>query len=177
MRYPNGQPHVAVDDCNLRRQQWAGQISSFDPDIVLVESSIFDILDRTKLEWGGAYYSVGNPTFNSWLVSYHRSVINTLKAGGAKVVWATVPCADFHPERYPNHHDNAEGNRRIDAINGLIRQLGVPIADLDAHVCSGGYSATVDGVGGGRYDGVHFTDPAAEAIADRWLAPLLLSLR
>jgi hypothetical protein len=45
-------------------------------------------------------------------------------------------------------------------------------------VCPGGsYSSTVDGVGGARYDGVHFTDAAAEAMADRWLVPLLLGMR
>jgi peptidoglycan/LPS O-acetylase OafA/YrhL len=178
MRYPNGQAHVAVDDCNLRRSQWSGQLNSFDPDIVLVESSIFDILDRTRLDWGGAYYHVGDGTFDGWLLSHHKSIVSTLKANGAKVVWATVPCAEFHPESYPNHHDNVEGNRRIDLVNGLIRRIGVPVADLDAHVCPGGsYSSTVDGVGGARYDGVHFIDPASEAIADKWLAPLLLSMR
>lgn len=105
--------------------------------------------------------------------------ISTLRSNGAKVVWATVPCAEFHPELYPNHHDDAEGNRRINLINGLIRQLGVPVVDFQAHVCPGGrYSDAVDGVSDARSaDHVHFTDNASEAIADRWLAPLLLSMR
>ena len=90
-----------------------------------------------------------------------------------------MPCAEFHPESFPNHHENAEGNRRINLLNGLIRQLGVPVVDLQAHVCPGGrYSDAVDGVSDGRSsDHVHFNDAASEAMADRWLAPLLLSMR
>jgi peptidoglycan/LPS O-acetylase OafA/YrhL len=177
MIYPNGEPHIPNVDCNSRKSQWTSAINSFDPDIVLVESSIFDILDRRRLDWPQAYH-VGDATFDSFLLSQHRGVIGALRANGAKVVWATVPCADFDPAKYRNHHDDVEGNRRIDLVNGLIRRLGVAIADLDAHVCpGGGYTSTVDGVGGARYDGVHFTDAAAQAIADRWLAPLLLSMR
>ena len=103
-----------------------------------------------------------------------------MRCNGAKVVWATVPCAEFHPEHYPNHHDDAEGNRRIDLVNGLIRQLGVPVVDLDRPTCApaGGTADAVDGVVGRPVRRpVHFTDAASEAIADRWLAPLLLSMR
>jgi hypothetical protein len=180
MRYPNGAAHLGGNGCDARRSQWPAQLNSFDPDIVLVQSSIFDILDRTRIEWGvGTYLHVGDPQFNSWLVGHHRAAISTLRSNGAKVVWATVPCAEFHPERHPNHHDDAEGNRRINLINGLIRQVGATIVDFQAHVCPGGrYSDAVDGVSDARSaDKVHFTDAAAEAIADRWLAPLLLSMR
>ncbi|HJR25033.1 MAG TPA: acyltransferase family protein, partial [Acidimicrobiales bacterium] len=179
MRYPNGAAHFGANGCDARRAQWPGQLSSFDPDVVLVQSSIFDILDRTRVEWGvGTYYHVGDGPFDSWLVGHHRAAINSLRSNGAKVVWTTVPCAEFHPEQHANHHDNTEGNRRINLVNGLMRQLGVTVADFRDHVCPGGaFSSTVDGVGGARPDGVHFTDAAAEAIADRWLAPLLLSMR
>jgi hypothetical protein len=167
MKYPNGEPHLPNLDCGSRRSQWSSALNSFDPDIVLVESSIFDILDRQRLDWPQVYH-VGDPTFDSWLISQHRGVVGTLAANGAKVVWATVPCADFDPARYRNHHDDTEGNRRISLVNGLIRRLGTSVADLDGHVCPGGrYSSTVDGVGGARYDGVHFTDAAAEALTDR----------
>ncbi len=177
MRWPDGSLHTAPLECGPRRADWGPQIYSFKPDIVLVHSSIFDILDRQQVGWPD-FYHLGQPTYDAWLADQQRQVIGTLRSGGAKVVWATTPCARFDPAHHPNHHDDVEGNRRIDLLNALIRRAGTTVADFDAHVCpGGGYSSTVDGVAGARYDGVHFTDVGAEAIADRWLAPLLLSMR
>jgi hypothetical protein len=42
-------------------------------------------------------------------------------------------------------------------------------------ICPGGqYRDDVEGVQGGRFDGFHFTDPAADALARNWLGPIVL---
>jgi hypothetical protein len=175
MRWPgDGSQHGFAGVCYNRRDGLAGAIRDFDPDVVLVESSIFDILDR-KIDGWGDFSSVANEPMASWLQGQNRSVVNTLAAGGATVVWATVPCAQFNPA-LPNHHENCEGNRRIELLNQKIRQLGVAIADLRARICPGGqFTQTIEGSPLGRPDGVHFSEDAAKRLADNWLAPLLLS--
>lgn len=175
-RWPDGSLHTVSASCRQRVSEWSGQIASFDPDVVLVHSSIFDILDRKASGWAD-YKTIGDPVFDSWLQGQQRSVAAKLAAGGARVVWSTTPCAKFNPSR-PNHHEDGEGNRRIDLLDGLIRRIGVSVAEFDSKVCPGGtFSSTVFGVPNARPDGVHFTPAAAQAIADQWLAPYLLSLR
>ena len=177
MRWPDGTEHTVPSNCAPRRSEWASQVASFHPDIVLVHSSIYDIYDRKVPGWSD-FLTIGDPTFNSWLQTGEQQIINTLAAGGAKVVWATVPCANWQPNQYPNHFAPNEGNRRIEVLDSLIRQNGAAIADLDGQLCPGGsFSSTVAGVPNARPDGVHLTDAAAGALADRWLAPLLLGLR
>jgi hypothetical protein len=110
-------------------------------------------------------------------MSHQRQAVSTLGAGGATVVWATTPCARFDP-RHANHHENGEGNRRIDLLNQRIAQSGATIADLDGRICPGGaFTTTVAGVSSARDDGVHISAAGAEALADQWLAPLLLRYR
>jgi hypothetical protein len=177
MRWPDGTEHTVPTNCGPRRSEWASQIQSFDPDVVLIHSSIYDVYDRKVPGWAD-YLTLGDPTFDGWLRSGHQQILSTLRAGGARVVWATVPCARWEPNQYPNHFENTEGNRRIDVLDGMIRQTGATIADLDGELCPGGvFSSTVEGVGNARPDGVHLTDAAANAVADNWLAPLLLSYR
>ena len=177
MRWPDGTEHTVPSNCGPRRSEWASQVATFHPDIVLVHSSIYDIYDRKVPGWSD-FLTIGDPTFNSWLESGEQQMISTLSAGGARVVWATTPCANWQPNLYPNHFDSSEGNRRIDVLDSLIRQNGTTIADLDGQLCPGGsFTSTVAGVPNARPDGVHLTDAAAGALADQWLAPLLLRLR
>jgi len=177
MFWPGDRSQHTVDGhCGARKAEWAAQIRDFDPDVVFISSSIFDILDRQIAGWAGPL-TIGDPTFDSWLKASQRQVVSTLGAGGARVVWGTQPCAQFDP-RHANHHENGEGNRRIDLLNVRISQSGATIADLDGKMCpGGGFTSTVAGVSNARSDGVHLSPPAAEALADQWLVPLLLSLR
>jgi hypothetical protein len=177
MRWPDGTTHTVPSNCAPRRSEWASQIQSFDPDIVLIHSSAFDIYDRKVWGWSD-FLTIGDPTFDAWLRDSQQQIIATLGAGGARVVWATVPCARWEPNQYPNHFENTEGNRRIEVLDGMIRQTGATIADLDGELCPGGsFTSTVEGVSNARPDGVHLTDAAADAVADNWLAPLLLGYR
>jgi hypothetical protein len=177
MRWPNGQVHDFAGGCYSRRSGLAAEVKRFDPDVVLVHSSIFDILDRHVDGWGD-FSAIGTQPMDGWLVDQNRQVTNILGSQGARVIWSTIPCASFNPVIHGNHHTDAEGNRRIDLANQRIRQLGTTLADLDARVCpGGGYSSSVEGDPVGRTDGVHFSPDAARRLADRWLAPLLLTNR
>ena len=177
MRWPDGTEHTVPSNCAPRRSEWASQIRSFDPDIVLIHSSIYDVYDR-KIDGWDDFKTIGDPTFDAWLSSSQQAMLSTLRAGGARVIWATTPCASWEPNQYPNHFENTEGNRRIEVLDTMIRQTGATIADLDGELCPGGsFTSTVDGVSNARPDGVHMTDAAATAVADQWLAPLLLQYR
>jgi hypothetical protein len=174
MRWPgDGSQHSVSSGCVTLRNGWSAAVRSFRPDIVLIHSSIFDILDR-KLDTWPDFFHVGQPTFDQWYDGVNRSELSDLRVTGARVVWALSPCARFDPANHPNHPDNATGNARISLLNQHFRATGATIADLYSHLCPGGvYQDTVDGVPHGRYDGVHLTDAAATALADSWLAPLL----
>lgn len=178
LRFPNGVRRQVDGGCKQRRSQWGSSLREFRPDVVLIHSSIFDILDRQVAGWPDFLW-VGDPTFDAWLAAQQRQIVSELGATGARVVWATTPCAQFNPTLNGNHHENGEGNRRINLLNQLIRRSGATIADLYGKVCPGGqYSATVFGVSGARaWDGVHFNKAGSAAMADQWLAPLLLGYR
>src|SRR5690606_26684317 len=102
-----------------------------------------DILDHRADGWGD-FLSIGDPTYDSWLRGQQRRLVSDLAAGGARVVWATTPCARWDPLLQANHFEASEGNRRVRLLNGLIRQSGAVIADLYEKVCPGGsFSSTV----------------------------------
>jgi peptidoglycan/LPS O-acetylase OafA/YrhL len=174
MRWPgDGSQHQVSSGCVTLRNGWSAQVRKFQPDIVLIHSSIFDILDR-KLDTWPDFSHIGDPTFDQWYDATNQKELADLRVSGARVVWALSPCARFDPVNHPNHPDNTTGNARIRLLDQHFRSTGATIADLYSHLCPGGvYQDTVDGVPRARYDGVHLTDAAATAVADTWLAPLL----
>lgn len=86
-------------------------------------------------------------------------------------------CADW--DRLEIFGSEEEAQLRVTALNvNVYRALrAVTYADLHARVCPAGrYRDNVEGVPGGRPDGMHFSDEAAAALARHWLGPMVLQV-
>jgi peptidoglycan/LPS O-acetylase OafA/YrhL len=160
--------HRASPRCETWAEQWGADLDRFQPDVVVVLSTIWDLTGRRRPEWGPEFLAPGDARFDDRLLFEWRDAVRLLSSRGARVVWLSDPCAanpDLAPYlRYANDH-----------YLPALAARGVETVDLDAHVCpGGGFSDTIDGTAGARPDGLHFSDPGADATA-RWLGPLLVT--
>jgi peptidoglycan/LPS O-acetylase OafA/YrhL len=153
--------------CGDWSRQWPPLLDRFHPDLVVVLSTIWDVGGRQRAEWGSGYVDQGDPRFDQFIEGEWRQAETLLASRGARVVWLTDPCAA-----------NAALSGRLRRANdtylpALRRTTGVVTVDLAAHVCPGGqFTDQLGPVADGRPDGLHFSDPGADWVA-QWLGPAL----
>ena len=172
-----GSAGSGIERCRAAVREWPRQLEAFDPDVVVVLSSLFDIQDR-RLSGASDFTSIGNPEFDASLLREYESVVDTLSSTGARVVWMTTPCTAIKPvagQPAPN------ATRQIDHLNSAIltkldrdRPARVVPFDLADAICPDGKPVkSVDGVGELRPDGVHFSVEAALWFAETYGEKLL----
>ena len=157
------------------------EIDQFKPTVVLVVAGLNDIVDRRRDEWGSSYLSPGDPRFDSWLLSEYQAVADAMGRNGVPVVWIPPPCldwdagwgqmvgADHNGERRRSHHNGT-------TIPALRTTRPVHVGDVESQLCPGGrFDPNAMGMQDSRPDGLHLTNEASTALAERWLAPLLFS--
>ncbi|MEZ5178679.1 MAG: acyltransferase family protein [Acidimicrobiales bacterium] len=161
--------------CARAVDAWPRQVASFDPDIVVVLTSIWDLQDRQLPGWP-AMRSIGDPEFDEYVESSFERAVDVLTAGGAHIVWMKAPCSRFEPAPgqstdLPDAFDPA----RSQALNRDILQPlakahpDVDLFDLDRALCPGGrYTNTRDGVSEVRVDGIHFSVAGAAWFAETY---------
>jgi peptidoglycan/LPS O-acetylase OafA/YrhL len=154
-------------ECNRWAERWSQQLDRFDPDVVVVLSTIWDLIARKLPEWR-EFREPGDPVYDAWLRSEYGAAADLLASRGARVTWLTPPCG-------------REENKRIERINfGVIRPMAaarstVQVVDLDAKLCpSGTFLNQQDGIDDIRPDGAHFSDRGALWLSE-WLGPMLLA--
>jgi peptidoglycan/LPS O-acetylase OafA/YrhL len=155
--------------CDDWPERWGADLDRFHPDVVVVLTTVWDLSARRLPEWG-EYLAPGDARFDRRVIDEWQEAVRVLSSRGGRVVWLTIPCgrdpALGHDIDYANLH----------YVRGLAAG-GVAMVDLARHVCPGGqFSTTIDGVDDARPDGLHFSDPGADATA-RWLAPLVIAPR
>jgi hypothetical protein len=159
------------DDPESSRSQ---RLRDFDPDIVLVEDAINEIVDRKLPDWPD-YRAPGDPRFDAWLLNEYRDAATVFSSGGAIVVFANAPCADW--KRLPGWDSMRDADQRVAALNRIYDNVvasATKVADLFQRICPDGrFTDEVEGVPDGRPDGFHLSDEAANRLVDRWLAPFL----
>ncbi len=180
-RFPDGSDFPVKPECGWwddadheRRQAF----STFDPDVVLVEDALNEVVDRKLPEWPD-YRGVGDPRFDTWLLGEYRAAAEVFSAQGATVVYADAPCANWDQvERWRSIEDPDD---RVAALNRIYDNVVAPttrVADLFDRLCpEGEFSPTVEGVEDARPDGFHLSEEARFRLAERWLAPFLFSVR
>ena len=115
------------------------QVASFDPDMVIVLSSVWDIGPRRLDDWSDVL-PIGEPAFNDYLVREYQTAAETLTSSGAKVVWMQAPCLDTgsgvdqpvrrhgldrqRGARRPQRPDPSDGRRRVPRPGGALRPRG-----------------------------------------------------
>ncbi len=165
--------------CDDWNDRWLANIDAFHPNVVVLLTGAWDLLDR-KID--GTWYTPGDVAFDRYFLSELDQATQLLGSRGARVVILTTPFL-YRPELVgQTGHDWPEYDPwRVDRINALYRDFLVAhpgrytLIDLNKYVSPGGkYTDSLGGVQI-RDDGVHFTADGAAYVA-RWLAPQLEAL-
>jgi peptidoglycan/LPS O-acetylase OafA/YrhL len=164
-------PQAVCADWIKRR---AAELTSAKPDLGVLFAGSWEQYDRVV---DGTVLVAGTPEFETDLASRFAGELRTLAATSRHVAIVTDHChrtpdLGTGPEPHIVNDDN-----RVAAVNTAVRraaeEAGVPVRviDLNTFLCSGGYTATRDGVTL-RVDGLHFT-PGGARIVWAWLGPQL----
>jgi hypothetical protein len=173
------EPVVQEEICNDWNQRWVGPITEFQPNVVVLLTGAWDLLDR-KID--GRYYSPGTIEFDRYFLSELDLATQLLGSQGARVVVLSTPFFS-RPElvgqtgrAWPEYEP-----WRVDRINGLYRDFEtahperLTLLDLNEFVSPDGkYAEYIDGVQV-RDDGVHFAPGGADMVT-AWLVPQLRDL-
>jgi len=160
-------PGAACDDWADR---WAEQIREFDPDTVIVLSTIWELVARRLSGWPD-FRTPGDPVYDTWITSEYTTAADVLGDRGAKVVWLELPCTRDAP---------AEERETVEHYNDYIlpelarRRPGkVELVGFFSRVCPDGrFTSTLGSRDGARPDGVHFSETGADWAAG-WLMPMV----
>lgn len=165
---PLGAVGEPPDTCADWGRQW--RIATFDPDVVVVNYSIWEIEAR-KLP-SGRFARPGDLELDRWQLSEYQAASDVLSARGAPVLWLNIACQGTAIKPldlfwYINH----------DTIPDLAAsRREVHVVDMDRLLCPNGPpNPDFPGVRDVRPDGAHYSDAGALAIA-RWLMPIVLGV-
>jgi hypothetical protein len=167
------------DECAERDATLEAAVRDFDPDVVLLAGSFWDITDR-RPENFTSYTSIGDPDYDRFLVEELRHVTQIVSNGGAQVVWSNSPYWDpvEGTAFFMGDPPYVEAERsRVDSFNALLTSTvtGRPATSvLDLQ----GWVRTQPGGDTGkelRPDGVHFSEATTD-LAAAWIGPELLRI-
>jgi hypothetical protein len=162
--------------CDDWNDRWITEIDKLHPDIVMLLTGAWDLLDR-KID--GTWYRPGDVGFDRYFLSELDQATQTLTSRGSKLVILTTPFFYRAELVGQTGHDWPEYEPwRVDRINALYRDFLVAhpgrytLIDLNRFVSPGGkYAESIDGIRI-RGDGVHFTMDGAVYVSN-WLVPQL----
>jgi peptidoglycan/LPS O-acetylase OafA/YrhL len=174
VRLADGRIEDEFDECPSWPERWRADVEAARPTVSLLLVGAWDAADHERPDGGWVHPCV--PDFDREYEARVRHAIRVLGAGGTPVVVATAPYL-----RSPVvTDDRAEGDRRIDCMNGVFRRAAAgehaPVVDLAAFVCptTASCRTTLDDAVL-RPDGVHYDGPGGAAVA-KWLVPEALRL-
>lgn len=169
---------VEVDaKCKRGIAAWPDHVASFDPDLVVVLTSVWDLTPR-RLPGATRLASVEAATVRSYLRGEYQDAVSTLTSGGAHLVWMTAPCMEAEAEAGP-------GGVGADTLTQLNQEVIEPAVeasgsraqtfDLADVLCPDADPVEViDDNLDLRSDGIHFSVEGsmwfAETYGDRLLA-------
>jgi hypothetical protein len=153
-------------------------LASFDPDIVVVATAGWDLVER-RVPGDKSPRTIGDPVFDAWLVEQLEEGHAILSETGAHVAWLTVPCVYsekfenigvFRPER-PKHY-NSEILPRV----AESHRASMTVLDLFSAICPEGlFAQDAHGMRDFRPDGIHFSQEGTRWVG-AWLGGELVPL-
>jgi hypothetical protein len=161
-----------VDTCAGRPDEWRSNIERFDPDVVLVPASKWDLFPRVT---AAGTIEFGSDQFAEQFHSDFDEAIAIVSAGGADVVLLTLPCLEPRDDALGGISADDVRAERITWINNQLAQVAerhpdAELIELGAYTCPrGSYEPELSGVDL-HEDGVHFTSPAIDLVWG-WLLP------
>jgi hypothetical protein len=149
--------------------RWPRTISSFDPDVVVVLYTIWEIQAR-RLP-GGRWASPGDPELDRWQLSEYQAAADILSARGAPVLWLNTACGER--EIRPTDLFWTLDYQTIPKL--AASRPAVHMVDMNHLICPNGPpNLDFGGVTNFRPDFGHFSDAGALAVV-RWLMPIVLA--
>ena len=170
------EPFVQDAVCDDWESRWGLPMTQFQPNVVVLLTGAWDLLDR---KINGQYYSPGSVAFDRYFLAELDLATQLLARQGAKVVVLTTPFLS-RPELVGQTGRNWPEYEpwRVDRINGLYRDFATryperyALIDLNEYVSPGGKYAEYIGDVRVRDDGVHFAPGGADLVS-AWLLPQL----
>lgn len=149
--------------------RWPQTIASFDPDVVVVLYTIWEIQARQLP--GGRWANPGDPELDRWQLSEYQAAADILSARGAPVLWLNTACGES--EIGP---DDLFWKLDYQTIPKLAAaRPAVHVVDMNHLICPNGPpNLDFGGVTNFRPDFGHFSDAGALAVV-RWLMPIVLA--
>jgi peptidoglycan/LPS O-acetylase OafA/YrhL len=156
--------------CRGIARKWRHRVTAHPADVVAVLVGRWEVTDRF---FAGRWTHVGQREFDAYLTERLHAAVDAASATGATVAFLTAPY--YSRGEQPNGSRWPEDDpRRVDAFNRLLRSVAaahpnVEVVEFGRRMSGGArsYVAAVDGILL-RYDGVHFTQGAAD-----WVQPWL----
>lgn len=153
----------APDHCLDIDDQWVDQVERFDPDVVVMHSTVWDAVPR-RLDGSDEFLRPGEDrAFDQYLLDNYIAAVDVLSARGARVIWldglGTIdpsPAFDhLSEETLPALAAARPGQVEIYPFSDLAYPDGVETDAL----------GSLDDV---RPDGIHFSPTASRWLADRY---------
>lgn len=180
--FGSGEAKPVREECREVIDGLRRQVASFDPDVVIVFSSTWDLVRRQLDDWDEPI-GIDDPDFRSYLEREYALAAEVLGANGASILWIEPPCVEVRDNGFgsPDGVDAEEERTTlidevIPAVVAAATAADVDIAtfDLDAVLCPDGEPLQeADGVRPIRGDGVHFNVDGSAWFAQNYGEELL----
>jgi peptidoglycan/LPS O-acetylase OafA/YrhL len=168
VRLPFGQEVPVPQACAEWDTKWPETIASFDPDVVVVLYTIWEIEWRQLPD--GRWGKPGEADFDRWQLSEYQTATDILSARGAKVLWLNTAC-EGTPIK-PHDLFWIHNNQTLPKL--AASRSAAHIVDMDHLMCPHGPpNPDFGGVHDVRPDGSHFCDAGGLAVAG-WFMPFVL---
>ena len=159
-------------------QFWQSDINTYDPSVVILFAGRWETVDRL---YNGTMSNITEPAYQQYVFSQLYKAAEILTSRGAHLVLLTSPYFS-EPGPGPGQIYDQDQPVRVDDYNSLLYKVAsdfqsrVSVIDLNAYVDPNGqYSQYISGVEVRSDDGVHFSIPGGEWIAN-WLLPQIQQL-
>ncbi|MCX6526268.1 MAG: SGNH hydrolase domain-containing protein, partial [Actinobacteria bacterium] len=161
------------DDCDWSRQI-PGWLNGFRPEIVVLSSSIWEVVDR-RFPGDSRFRHIGDPAVDRYILSEFLSAIDLLGSTGARVQVLTQAHINAGLDQGFSNLPESDP-ARIDRLNQILAEAVSLRPGVATLVDLGTWQAEQSGGDlntEARPDGLHYTDEYSRVIAT-WLAPELL---
>ena len=159
--------------CENWAERWSSTLDTHDPDIAIVQSSQWELVDR-QLAGEQEWRTLGDPIYEQYLLQEFLDAHDLLASRGALVLWVTVPeFSRLDAERIPKAMDESHDPERVARLNEIIHQVvkerpqTARMVDLATWMASRINDTQL------REDGAHFNLGATE-VAESFLGPQML---
>ncbi|MCB0975967.1 MAG: acyltransferase [Acidimicrobiales bacterium] len=166
--------------CNGLVEEWGRGVRRFQPDRILVWTSLRDLQPRKLEGWGDVRF-IGDAEFDAHVLSSYVKVVDALSVTGARITWIVPPCIKRVVFGYDGRGSPFD-TESIDHLRDVIipelvkKRPRIDLYDMGDLLCPDDvFREKVAGVGALRPDGLHLSANSAAWVANE-VGPELLDV-